>query len=162
MIAAILAMSENNVIGLNNKMPWHLPQELAYFKKITTGHTVIMGRKTFESIGRPLPNRENIVVTRQPDYKAEGVAVINDIESYIKENLSKDLFIIGGEEIFKLSFPYLDTLYITEIQHNFEGDTFFPTFNKDEWKVKSCSEEQFDENSKIKFKYFIYEKQLTS
>ncbi|ODG93815.1 MULTISPECIES: dihydrofolate reductase [Bacillaceae] len=158
MIAALVAMSENNVIGLNNKMPWHLPQELAYFKKVTTGYTIIMGRKTFDSIGRPLPNRENIVVTRQKDFQAEGVIVINDVISYVEENKNKDLFIIGGAEIFNLTFPYLDTLYITEIEHNFEGDTFFPNFSKDEWNVKSVSDVQVDEKSKIKFRYFVYEK----
>lgn len=162
MIAAIVAMSENNVIGINNELPWHLPQELKYFKKITTGHTIIMGRKTFESIGRPLPNRQNIVVTRQSDYKAEGATVINDLEEYLSHHKEEDLFIIGGAELFKMSFPYLDTLYITEIHHSFEGDTFFPEFNKDEWIIESRSEAQIDEKSKIKFTYFIYKKQLTS
>ncbi|PGS51302.1 dihydrofolate reductase [Bacillus sp. AFS041924] len=158
MIAALVAMSENNVIGLNNEMPWYLPQELAYFKKVTTGHKIIMGRKTFDSIGRPLPNRENIVVTRQKDFHLEGVTVINDVISYLEEHKHEDLFIIGGAEIFNLTFPYLDTLYITEIDHNFEGDTFFPNFLKEEWNVKSMSEVQVDEKSKIKYRYLVYEK----
>lgn len=162
MIAAIVAMSNNNVIGYENKMPWHLPQELKYFKKVTTGYPIIMGRKTFESIGRPLPNRENIIVTRQSDYKAEGVTVINDLPAYLTENKNKDLFIIGGEEIFKIAFPYLDTLYVTDILHTFEGDTYFPDFNKEEWNIKSSSEVQVDENSEIKYRYLVYEKQLTS
>lgn len=158
MIAAMVAMSENNVIGLNNEMPWYLPDELAYFKKVTTGHAIIMGRKTFDSIGRPLPNRENIVVTRQKDYQPEGVTVVNDVVSYLEENQNKDLFIIGGAEIFHLTFPYLDTLYITEIEHEFEGDTFFPAFSKEDWKIKSVSDLQIDEKSKIKYKYLVYEK----
>lgn len=162
MIAAIVAMSENRVIGINNDLPWHLPQELKYFKQITTGHTIIMGRKTYESIGRPLPNRKNVVVTRQSNYEVEGVTVINNLEEYLNEHKEEDLFVIGGAELFNLSFPYFDTLYITEIHHKFEGDTFFPVFNKKEWVIKSKSEEHIDEKSKIKFTYFVYEKLLTS
>ncbi|PEK99878.1 dihydrofolate reductase [Bacillus sp. AFS017336] len=158
MIAALVAMSENNVIGLNNEMPWHLPQELAYFKKVTTGHTIIMGRKTFDSIGRPLPKRENVIVTRQKDFHPDGVTVINDVISYLEDHKNEDLFIIGGAEIFNLTFPYLDTLYITEIEHNFEGDTFFQNFLKGDWNVKSVSEVQIDEKSEIKYRYFVYEK----
>ncbi|MEH6938568.1 dihydrofolate reductase [Bacillus sp. JJ664] len=162
MIAAIVAMSEGNVIGINNDLPWHLPQELKYFKQITTGHTIIMGRKTYESIGRPLPNRKNVVVTRQSDYEAKGVTVINNLQEYLNEHKEEVLFVIGGAELFNMAFPYFDTLYITEIHHQFEGDTFFPEFNRNDWIIKSRSEEQIDEKSKIKFTYFVYEKLLTS
>lgn len=158
MIAAIVAISENNVMGIDNKLPWHLPGELAYFKKITTGNTIVMGRKTYDSIGRPLPNRQNVVVTRQKDFMAEGVTVINDLEAYLKNITDENVFIIGGAEIFKIAFPYFDALYITEVLHNFEGDTWFPDFNKNEWKLKSESEIQTDEKSKINYKYLVYVK----
>lgn len=125
MLSFIVAMDENNVIGKDNDLPWYLPNDLKYFKKMTSGHTIIMGRKTFESIGRPLPNRKNIVLTRDQQYKAEGCTVIHsvdELESYLHED---EVFLIGGAELFKTTLPKADRLYITRIHATFDGDTFF-------------------------------------
>ncbi|MBP0724089.1 dihydrofolate reductase [Bacillus sp. RG28] len=157
MIAAIVAMAENRVIGKDNQLPWHISEELRYFKKVTTGHTILMGRKTYESIGRPLPNRKNVVVTRNKDYKAEGIEVIHHLSDYHPEE-NEDVFIIGGAEIFKESMGILDTLYLTEIQKEIEGDTFFPEFSKEEWKEVSSSEMNTDEKSGLQYVYKIYKK----
>lgn len=154
MISFIVAMDENRVIGKNNQLPWHLPEDLKYFKKVTMGHPIIMGRKTFESIGRPLPGRENIIVTRQTSYKQEGCTVLNSIEEllgYCAQNESEEYFVIGGAEIFKEILSAADRLYITFIHKEFEGDTFFPSLNMDEWAL--TSQEKGPENEKNPYFY---------
>lgn len=131
MIKLIAAISKNKQIGLANKMPWHIPEDLAYFRKVTTGKTILMGRKTFESIGFPLPNRENIILTKNPNFKPEGVRVIHSMEEAL--SLCHDLeeiFIIGGGEIYSLFLPYADELYLTLIDIIVEGDTCFPEFEE--------------------------------
>lgn len=158
MISLIVAYDENRVMGYNNKMPWHLPGDLAYFKKTTMGKPMIMGRKTFESIGKALPGRTNIVVTRDPNYKAEGIVVAHSFEEALEiaKKEEKEIMVIGGEQIFRLALPIADVLYVTKIQHTFQGDTFFPEFS-DEWKKVSESEE-FKTKDGIKFSYLIYKK----
>lgn len=158
MISLIVAHDKNRVIGHENQMPWHLPEELKYFKKMTMGKPIIMGRKTFESIGRPLPGRRNIVITRNPEYKVEGVEVVDSLEKALK--LTKDaeeVMIIGGEQIFKLALPFTDRLYITYINHEFKGDTFFPEYDLNEWKLVSQSEPQETEDG-YTYTYQIFEK----
>lgn len=158
MISLIVAHDENRVIGYNNTMPWHLPGDLAYFKKTTMGKPMIMGRKTFESIGKPLPGRTNIVITRDTDYKREGIVVVHSFEEALevvkKEN--KEIMVIGGEQIFRLALPIADILYVTKIQHSFKGDTYFPEYG-DEWK-KSSESEEFETKDHIKFSYIVYKK----
>jgi len=138
MISFLVAMDKNRVIGYNNDLPWRLPLDLKFFREVTTGHTIIMGRKTFDSIGRVLPKRKNVVLTRKEKEFPEGVHVIRDIETIYKWNDAspqEELFVIGGSEIFKQVFPHADRMYITYIDEVFVGDTFFPIFNEEEWSL---------------------------
>ena len=158
MISLIVAHDPNRVIGKDNELPWHLPEDLAYFKKMTMGKAMVMGRKTYESIGRPLPGRLSIVITRNPDYKAEGVVVVNNLEDGIEKakEYAPEVMIIGGAEIFKLVMEVADRLYITLIQDEFEGDTFFPAY-EDDWVLKSTSDEIISKNGTA-FVYQVYDK----
>lgn len=146
-LSFIVAMTKNYVIGKDNQMPWHLPADLAWFRQNTTGKPVIMGRKTFESIGRALPKRINIVLSRQP-YEHEGVIWQPSLESAVDFLVgNEEIMLIGGGELFKQYFPQASTLYLTEIQTNLEGDTFFPEINWDEWKIEFETYRQADENN---------------
>lgn len=162
MISMIAAMGKNRVIGHGNDMPWHLPKDLAHFKKVTTGHTVIMGRKTYESIGRPLPNRKNVLLTRRKKIDVPGnVTIIRSIETIFKweeEDPTREYFIIGGGELYKQMISSADRLYITEINESFHGDTFFPKIYLDEWEVVSEITEQRDNNNPYDLKFLIYER----
>nr|WP_309100649.1 dihydrofolate reductase [Fredinandcohnia onubensis] len=160
MISLLVAMDKNQLIGKDNDLPWRLPADLAYFKRVTMGHPIIMGRKTYDSIGRPLPGRENIIVTRDTSYKAEGCKVIHSIEEIVKMNQQTDqeLFVIGGAEIFKEILPHSDRLFITEINEEFEGDTYFPAFNKTEWKVISDEKGIKDEKNLYDYTFLVYER----
>jgi dihydrofolate reductase len=134
-ITFIVAMDRKRGIGVNNQLPWHLPEDLAHFKRTTTGHPIIMGRKTYESIGRPLPNRRNIVVTRNRDWQAAGVETASspqDACSLVPEG--EQAFIIGGAELFVQTLPLADCLIVTEIDSEYPCDTFFPEINSDAWK----------------------------
>ncbi|WP_348824368.1 dihydrofolate reductase [Flavobacterium aestuarii] len=134
MIIMIAAVAENSALGKNNELVWHLPNDFKRFKSLTTGHHIIMGRKTFESFPRPLPNRTHVVITRQKDYQPEGCIVVDSIEKAIEvcpEN--KTSFIIGGGEIYNLGLPFADKLEITRVHHSFEADAFFPEINPDDW-----------------------------
>lgn len=160
MISLLVAMDKNQLIGKDNDLPWRLPADLAYFKRVTMGHPIIMGRKTYDSIGRPLPGRENIIVTRDTSYKAEGCKVIHSIEEIVKMNQQTDqeLFVIGGAEIFKEILPHSDRLYITEINEGFDGDTYFPTFDKAKWKVISKEQGIKNEKNPYDYTFLVYEK----
>ncbi|MAZ89077.1 MAG: dihydrofolate reductase [Cellvibrionaceae bacterium] len=139
-IALIAAQAENRVIGLNNQMPWHLPEDLQYFKRVTLGKPVIMGRKTFESIGRPLPGRTNIVVTRQSHWTAEGVEVAADLDQAFAMATSQkpeELMVIGGAQIYAETLPYAARVYLTQIHESFEGDAWFPELGA-EWEQVAC------------------------
>lgn len=151
MLSIVVAMGRNRVIGNNNKMPWHLPRDLQHFKETTIGHTIIMGRKTFESIGRPLPNRKNIVITTNEQiHLPETVEKINDIQTVLNWNQDhpdEEYFIIGGGMIYKQMLPYADRLHITLIDHDFQGDTFFPDFDRKVWNLtKKTKGEKNDKN----------------
>src|SRR5688572_13042269 len=147
-ISFLLAASENNVIGKDNKLPWHLPSDLKYFKNLTWALPVVMGRKTYESISKPLSGRRTIVMTRNNDWNAEGVEVTNSIENAVelaKESAVKEIFIIGGGEIFKTFLPNAQRIYLTRIHHTFDGDAFFPEINQEEWqliKEKKCAADE--------------------
>jgi len=138
MISLVVAMSENRVIGIENRLPWNIPEDLKRFKKITSGHPSIMGRKTFESIGRPLPNRTNIVITRQKDYRVEGVVTVFSLDEALdwagRSPGSDEIFVIGGGEIFRQILPRAKRIYLTEVEWPFEGDTFFPDFDEGNYK----------------------------
>lgn len=137
-LSLLVAMSKNRVIGKNNQLPWHLPEDLKHFKVLTMGHPIIMGRKTYESIGKILPGRINIIVTRQKNYVIPSATVVDSIQSAFaagfEENSAKnEAFVIGGEEIFHQALTFSQRIYLTEIQKTFDGDTFFPELNSQEW-----------------------------
>lgn len=133
-VSLIVAMAKNRVIGINNMMPWHLPADLKHFKALTMGHHIVMGRKTYESIGKPLPGRTSVVVTRNRDYSAPGVIVESSLEAAISAcGNDEEIFVIGGAELYAQALPLVSTLYITEIQQNAEGDAYFPEFDNTEW-----------------------------
>jgi dihydrofolate reductase len=160
MISFLVAIDKNRVIGKDNALPWRLPADLKFFKDVTMGHTIIMGRKTYESIGRALPGRENVVLTRDEHYHAEGCTIlhyISDVEE-MEKNTDKELIVIGGAEIFKQTFPIADRLYITEIDEEFEGDTFFPEFNEEEWKVVSKKKGIKDEKNPYDYYFLVYDR----
>ncbi|AWK46490.1 MULTISPECIES: dihydrofolate reductase [Bacillus] len=159
MISFIFAMDENRLIGKDNDLPWHLPDDLAYFKKVTTGHTIVMGRKTFESIGRPLPNRRNIVVTSRDESLFPGCITADSAEEVLKLiPADEECFVIGGAQLYSALFPYADRLYMTKIHHVFEGDRFFPEFNEAEWELTSRKQGVKDEKNPYDYEYFVYEK----
>ncbi|PLT29324.1 dihydrofolate reductase [Peribacillus deserti] len=160
MISFLVAMDKNRVIGKDNGLPWHLPADLKYFKQVTMGHPIIMGRKTYESIGRPLPGRENIILTRNQEYKAEGCTIIHTIEELIEleENRKVECFVIGGAEIFNLSFSIADRIYITEIDEVFEGDTHFPEINMKEWELVSKEKGPKDDKNPYDYYFCVYDR----
>ncbi|WP_342432009.1 dihydrofolate reductase [Neobacillus sp. FSL H8-0543] len=160
MISFIVAMDENRVIGKDNQLPWHLPEDLKFFKRVTMGHPIAMGRKTHESIGRILPGRENIIITRQSNYQSEGCTVFNSIGDFVEysRKTNEETFIIGGAEIFKETFEYADRLYITHIQDRFEGDTFFPEFDVGKWQLISSEQGIKNEKNPYEFEFMIYDR----
>ena len=158
-ITLVAAIASNNVIGKENSLPWNIPEDLKRFKQMTSGHTILMGRKTFDSIGRPLPNRQNIVMTKDKNFEQEGIKVINDFDEaleLIKES-NEDVFVIGGSKIYELFEPVANSLAITRILKDFEGDAFFPDFNWDLWQIEK-EEKFFDEKSNIECKLIEYSK----
>jgi dihydrofolate reductase len=160
-LSLLLAAAENNVIGKDNKLPWHLPNDLKYFKNLTWGMPVIMGRKTYESFGKPLRGRRNIVITRNKDWKAEGVEVVNSMEEAIelaKESAVKEIFIIGGGEIFKSSLPKADRIYLTRIYHSFDGDAFFPEIDKSKWQLTKERRCEADEKNAYAHSFQAWER----
>jgi dihydrofolate reductase len=156
-LTLIAAMDLNRVIGKDNDLIWHMPKDLKHFKELTSGHCIIMGRKTFESLGKPLPNRVNIVVTRDKDYRADGCIVVHSIEEAIrKAGDDPQPFITGGAEIYKLALPYAQTIELTLIHHRFEGDTHFPTFEGADWELAAKETHQADEKNPYPFDYLTY------
>lgn len=134
-ISLIVAMSTNRVIGINGQMPWHLSADLKKFRQITIGHPILMGRKTYESIGRPLPGRRNIIISRNPDYRVAGCEVFGDVELAITScNESEELFVIGGADFYEAILPKANFIYLTEVKKEFVGDTYFPEINIREWQ----------------------------
>ncbi|MBK8398078.1 MAG: dihydrofolate reductase [Leptospiraceae bacterium] len=158
-LSIIVACTENYVIGANNSMPWHLPADLKHFKSLTTGHTIIMGRKTYESIGKPLPNRRNLVISRNSLFKADGVEIFSSLESAIENSREEDeCFLIGGGELYKKAIVFADRIYLTRIHTNLEGDTFFPEINLDKWKLSSESFLAKDDKNSYDLNFQLYEK----
>jgi dihydrofolate reductase len=134
-LCVIAAMARNRVIGIRNGLPWHLPEDLKHFKSLTLGHPVIMGRRTWETLGTPLPARRNIVVTRRAGYDAPGAAVAGSLEAAFALCAELSLaFVIGGEELYRAALPVADVLLLTEIERDYEGDARFPTFDRDAWR----------------------------
>ena len=151
-VSIIVAVSKNNVIGKDNQLIWHLPADLKHFKKLTTGHHIIMGRKTFESIGKALPNRVSVIITRQKNYKQENCIITHSLKEAInKAKEDTEIFIIGGASIYEEAIKLSDKIYLTSIDDNFEGDTFFPTINWSEWE--KIEEQKFEADKKNKYNY---------
>ena len=164
-IAAIVAMTPNRVIGADNQIPWYLPADLTYFKKITSGHPVIMGRKCFESIGRPLPNRTNVVLSQNPFFIATGIVrALNPEEALLDASLAAEeagvdkIFIIGGAEIYKLYWEQTQLLYLTEVHTDVEGDVYFPEVLESEWKLIKSEHHEADEKNEFAATYKIYKR----
>lgn len=158
-LSIIVAQGLNRAIGKDNKLLWHLPADLKFFKTTTTGHTIIMGRKTFESVGRPLPNRRNIVISRDVDYKMDGIEVYPSIDLALKacEN-EKEVFIVGGASIYEQVLSKVDKIYLTQVEHIFDADTFFPEMNPTEWKLIWEEEHKKNEKNLFDFRFQIFSK----
>ena len=161
MLSIIVAKAKNNVIGKNNKIIWNLPDDLKRFKKLTTGHTIIMGRKTFESLGRVLPERKHIIFSQNPDFKVndENVEIVHSmlqIQEYIENE--EENFVIGGAMIYNLLMPYVKKMYITQINKEFEGDTFFPKIDENIWKEVERIQGIKDEENNLDYEYITYER----
>jgi dihydrofolate reductase len=146
-VVLVAAVAANGVIGRDGQLPWRIPEDLAHFRRVTTGHVVVMGRKTFESMGRPLPRRTNIVVTRRPDWVADGVVVAHSLESALEtaSTYDGDVMVIGGGEIYRQAMAYADAQVLTEVHDSPDGDAHFPTFDADEWlEVEREKHDGFD------------------
>ena len=158
MIALVVAMAENRVIGKDNQLIWHLPADLKHFKRLTTGHPIIMGRKTFEAIGKPLPNRTNIIITHQAGYKAEGCMVAHSLSEglMMAQQMDAEIFVIGGAEIYRQAMFLADTIYLTEVHHTFEGDTFFPEIDSILWQGTSREFHKADEKNPYDYSFVTY------
>jgi dihydrofolate reductase len=163
-ISLVAAVAKNGVIGKNNDLPWHLPDDMKFFMETTRNHYVILGRKNYESLPKkykPLPNRINIIVTRQKDFEAPGCMVVNTIKQAMavaRDNGEQEAMVIGGSEIYALALPFADRLYITEIDAEVEGDVRFPDYDKDQWEEISRIQHEKDERHKFAFDFVLYER----
>ncbi|MFI5219540.1 MAG: dihydrofolate reductase [Bacteroidia bacterium] len=159
MLSIIVAAAQNRVIGKDNKLIWHLPADLKRFKQLTMGHHIIMGRKTFESIGRVLPGRTTVIISRQPGFKIENCIYANSLEQAIE--LCRDdaeIFITGGAQIFEHAIALANKIYLTQIHQSFDGDVFFPEINNEEWKITLQEDHKADEKNPYDYSFINYEK----
>jgi len=150
-IKIIVAMSKNRVIGINNKLPWHIAEDLKRFKKLTSGYSIIMGRKTYESIGKPLPNRKNIIVTKNLNFQAEGVSVTHSLTEALNLSANNTVFIIGGGQIYQQALPLATHLLITFVDIKIDGDTFFPEIDFSQWQETSHTNAENEEGLSYSF-----------
>lgn len=156
-ISIVVVADENNGIGKNNQLLCHLPADLKHFKNLTTGNTVIMGRKTFDSIGKPLPNRKNVVITHQANLVIEGCEVVQSLQEAIQSAAQNtDVCIIGGAEIYNQSLELTDTIYLTRIHHEFDADAFFPPINSNIWEQTSNEKHEVDDKNKYDYSFTTY------
>ncbi len=155
-LSLIAAIADNGVIGLKGKLPWKLPSDLQHFKKITMACPIIMGRKTYESIGRPLPGRRNIVLSRIKHFAVPGCEVFSTLEAALEKlKDAKEIFVIGGESVYKEALPYAQTLYITQVHAQVQGDTFFPTWEKSKWTEVSRENHNADTENEYPYSFII-------
>jgi dihydrofolate reductase len=163
-LCLVVAAARNHAIGLNNKMPWHLPEDLKYFKRVTMGKPVIMGRNTFESIGRPLPGRPNIVISRNADYKADGITLVNSLDAALKAAQQllpagqDEVMVIGGAQIYAQALPQATRLYLTEVDAEPEADAFFPAINRSEWQETARESHAACERNPYAYSFVVLEK----
>lgn len=156
MIALVAAMGRNRVIGKDGAMPWHLPAELKHFRRVTRGQVVVMGRKTYESIGGPLKGRTNIVLTHDPGFEAPGCEVAHSVEALVADE--RPLYVIGGAQLYRQFLPHADVLHLTRIDADFDGDTFFPEIDPDEWRVVAAEPHPRDEKNAYGFTIETYQR----
>ncbi|EOR93242.1 Dihydrofolate reductase [Arcticibacter svalbardensis MN12-7] len=158
-LSIIVAIDQNFAIGKDNQLPWYLPEDLKYFKRVTTGHTLIMGRKTYDSMGKALPNRRNIVISRQKNLLLKDAEVVHSLDEALSLcSDDKETFIIGGAEVFKQAILLVKSLYITKIDHTFEADTYLQGFNLKEWKEVYREDKKPDEKNHFSYSFIRYEK----
>jgi dihydrofolate reductase len=155
-ISLIVAMAKNRTIGIDNTLPWRCPEDLKHFKTLTMGHHMVMGRKTFDSIGKPLPGRTTVVVTRNQELKIEGCVMAHSLQDAIAACEGDEIFVVGGAEIYAQALPLADTLYITEIQQDVEGDAWFPEFDKSEWKEVARDKRSQSEPQPLEYHFVTY------
>jgi len=161
-VSIVVAASTNNVIGRDGGLPWHLPDALRHFKRITTGKPIIMGRKTFESIGRPLPDRHNIVMTRDPDYAAEGCDVVSSVaEAMDLAGDADEVMVIGGGQVYRDFLPRADRIYMTRVQAEVQGETRFPKIEGNTWRLVSAEHHAADERHEYDFEMMVFERRPT-
>jgi dihydrofolate reductase len=155
----VVAVARNGVIGRDNQLPWKLPDDLAYFKRVTMGHPIVMGRRTWESIGKPLAGRKNIVVTHQPDYQAPGCTVVHSLEeAWSAAGDADEVCVIGGTTLFEESLPLADRIHLTEVEAEVEGDTFFPPFDRGEWDEREVQRHPADARHAYPFRILVLER----
>ena len=158
-ISIIVAMAQNRTIGINNTLPWRCPEDLKHFKSLTMGHHMIMGRKTFDSIGKPLPGRTTVVVTRNPALKIEGCIVTNSLHDAIAACADDDeIFVVGGADLYTQALPLVSTLYVTEIQRDIAGDAHFPLFGKNEWREVTRDKRSQIEPQPLNYHFVSYQR----
>jgi len=160
-VSMVVAASENNVIGKDNKLPWNLPKDMKYFKNLTNGHPIIMGRKTLEALGKPLPNRTNIVITRQANYLPAGVLVAATPEKALElafQHEINEAFIIGGGEIFHLMLPLTNRVYLTRVHAIVDGDAYFPVLSPDDWRLVSEEKHEADDKHLYSFSFEVFDR----
>lgn len=158
MISLIWAMDTQRLIGADNQMPWHLPADMAWFRQHTLGKSILMGRKTFDSLGKPLPKRKNIVLSRQTDLQIDGCEVVHSIEQAMAYSRDEELMVIGGAEIYTLALPLAQRLYITTLEAEFAGDAWFPAIDLSAWQPTHHETHQADQNNKYVYHFDIYER----
>lgn len=155
----VVAVARNGVIGRDNRLPWHLPAELAHFKRVTMGHPVVMGRRTFESIGKALPGRMNIVVSRNRDFKAEGCTVVPSLDAaWVEAGDASEVCVIGGTSLFREALPVADRIHLTQVEADVPGDTYFPAFDRGEWVEKEVARHGADERHAYPFRILLLER----
>lgn len=160
-LSLIVAMDENRLIGNDNQLPWRLPADLAFFKRTTMGKPIIMGRKTFDSIGRPLPGRRNIVITRDPEFSAQGCEVVHSIETALTGCSDHDeLMLIGGATLYEQTLDQVSCMYITRINHSFSGDTWFPEFDLTQWEIVEKEDFEADQDNPFSYSFVKYVREL--
>ena len=165
-ISLIAAVAQNGVIGRKNNLPWHLPDDSAFFKRMTSHHAIVMGRKSLDSLGKPLPNRTNIIITRNTKFTADGVVIVHTLEEAIdtakqsseSKHQTDEVFVIGGAEIYALALSMATNLYLTEIQRDYEGDAYFPAFDKADWQEVSRIHHPADDRHETSFDFVEYVK----
>lgn len=158
-ISIIAAMAANRTIGLENRLPWHLPDDLKRFKTLTMNHHIVMGRKTYDSIGKPLPGRSTIIVTRNMDYAVPGCVAVNSLDAALTVSFSdEEVFFVGGADLYRQALPIANRIYLTEIHRVFDGDAFFPEFDMSQWSETSREQHRTDGGNGFEYHYVIYDR----